>query len=189
MFPNTIEWVQDWDKGLTLASDNAKSIYVDFFLPGCIGCQQMLEHTYPNPEIISFINEQFIPLKLLPEGEISDGFFIRWTPVFLFLDPKGNEHHRIVGFLPPEQFLPAMMLGLAKTKWSISDWSGAEPWFDRIVTKHPQSHAAPESIYLRAICRYRLDEDTSHLKMATQKIIEQYPTTEWALRCLPYRLL
>ena len=145
--------------------------------------------TYPQPEIISFINQNFIPLQLPPEGPVSDKFFVRWTPILLFLDPKGNDHHRIVGFLPPEHFLPALMLGLAKTKWSVSDWSGAEPWFDRVLDQHPQSHAAPESVYLRAICRYRLSQDASHLKKGFEQVTRDYPATEWAQRCQPYRLI
>ena len=39
---------------------------------------------------------------------------IEWTPTFLVADPDGNEVYRFVGYLPPEDFIAQLTLGLGK---------------------------------------------------------------------------
>jgi len=145
--------------------------------------------TYPNAEVITYLNTELITLRLAPSGPRADAFFIRWTPSLLILDNSGAEHHRQVGFLPPEHFLPALMLGNAKASFARADFAGALTRLERLLAEHPQAFAAPEAVYLRGICLYRTTKDASNLKKAWQHLSAAYPASEWAQRSAPYRLL
>jgi len=145
--------------------------------------------TYPKAEVISYLNTELVPLRLPPSGPRSDAFFIRWTPSLLILDKSGKEHQRQVGFLPPEHFLPALMLGNAKASFAHGDFAGALAGLERLLNEHPQSFAAAEAVYLRGVCLYRTTKDASNLKKGWQKLSAEYPASEWAQRAAPYRLL
>lgn len=145
--------------------------------------------TYPNAQVISFLNNELIPLRLAPRGPRSDAFFIRWTPSLLTLDKTGSEHRRQVGFLPPEHFLPGLMLGNAKVSFAQADFAGALTWLEKTLNEHPQSFGAPEAVYLRGVCLYRTTKDASNLKKAWEKLSSEYAQSEWAQKSSPYRLL
>lgn len=145
--------------------------------------------TYPDRKVQDFINVNFIPLRLSPNGEKADTFFLRWTPTLLALDSDGHEHHRVVGFLEPRQFIPALMLMKAKVFFAHARFTEVRYIFEQILKEYPKSFAAPEAVYLGAVSKYRLEKDPGVLKAAQQDITVRYPDSEWAHRMLPYRLL
>jgi tetratricopeptide (TPR) repeat protein len=146
--------------------------------------------TYPNPEVGEFIQKYFIPLQLLFDAKpLAKDFQIKWTPSILTLDGGGKEHHRTVGFLAPEEFIPSLMLGLAKTRFDLDQFDEALVHLDQIIAKYPKSGSAPEAVYLRGVARYKSTHDAKKLKEAFEQLKESYPTSEWAQRAAPYRLL
>jgi hypothetical protein len=145
--------------------------------------------TYPDNKVIEFINREFVALRTPANGERADAFYLRWTPTILVLDAKGHEHHRLVGFLRPENFLPTLMLMKAKAFFAHARFEQSLTLFEQILKEHPRSFPAPESVYLGAVCRYRLEKDPGILKAAQQDITKRYPDSEWAQRMYPYSLL
>ncbi|MFH1060685.1 MAG: tetratricopeptide repeat protein [Pseudomonadota bacterium] len=149
----------------------------------------MGEVTYPDAQVIATINGEFIPVKQSPEAlPISDQFFVRWTPALFVCDPYGHPHHRIVGFLPAPEFIPHLLLGKGKMLFGHRRFNDALAALERVLGDWPQSFAAPQAVYHRAICRYRTTGDKHHLKIGHQIIKAEYPDSEWAVRTLPYRL-
>jgi len=145
--------------------------------------------TYPDTEVSSYIDNQFIPLRQPADGPLADAFFLRWTPMVLALDIKGHEHHRLVGFLRPQHFLPTLMLMKAKTFFAHARFAESLTLFNQILKEYPQSFPAPEAVYLGAVSRYRLEKDPGILKAAQQDITARYPDSEWAQRMWPYSTL
>lgn len=146
--------------------------------------------TYPDARVQTIINQEFIPVKQGPDAEpISSDFWVRWTPALFVCDPYGNPHQRVVGFLPPEQLIPYLLLGKGKTYFDHRRFNDALAAFERLISDWPQSFAAPQAIYHRAVSRYRTSEDPHHLKIGHQILKAEYPDSEWAVRTLPYRLL
>jgi hypothetical protein len=145
--------------------------------------------TYPDAKVTDYINNEFISLRLPPEGEKADAFHLRWTPTILALDAQGNEHHRLVGFLRPEHFLPTLMLMKAKTLFAHASFEKALAVFNQILKDYSKSFPAPEAVYLGAVSRYRLEKDPGVLKAAQQDISKRYPDSEWTQRMYPYSLL
>ena len=82
--------------------------------------------TYPNQEVISFISENMIPLQVLFDAQpLSTGFNVKWTPTLVTLDTDGKEHHRTVGFLAPEELIPSLLLGMAKSYFETDRFNEA----------------------------------------------------------------
>jgi hypothetical protein len=146
--------------------------------------------TYPDPAVIDFLNSEVVSLKLTPDTEPqASQFWVRWTPTLLVLDPYGNPHHRIIGFLPPEELIPHLLLGKALSLFGHRRFNDALANLERVLSDHTQSFAAPQAVYYRAICRYRTSKDASHLKIGHQILAAEYPASEWVVRTRPYLLL
>ena len=72
-------------------------------------------------------------------------FTIQYTPTVIILDKEGQEHHRIVGFLPPEEFVPSLMLGIAKVHAYEKRLAPAKAMLDWLLLSYPQSRSAGEA--------------------------------------------
>jgi len=146
--------------------------------------------TYPNKDVAVFISENLIPIRVRFDAiPLSKDFTVKWTPTHVILDIKGKEHYRNVGFVPAEEMIPLLLLGMAKTCFDLDDLDQAIVDFDQIIGTYPKSHSAPEAIYLRGVSRYLSTHDGSHLKQLQEKLRDEYPQSVWAQRSLPYRLL
>ncbi|MBA4395465.1 MAG: hypothetical protein C0407_18090 [Desulfobacca sp.] len=146
--------------------------------------------TYPDVKVAEFVNSRMIPIQVLFDAQpYASDFNIKWTPTMITLDENGKEHHRVVGFLPPEQFIPAMLLGISKVNFDLEKFENALADLEKIITEFPESKAIPEAIFLRGVAGYKSSHDPKPLKAAYEKLQAEYPTSEWTDRALPYRLL
>ncbi|NWF94082.1 MAG: tetratricopeptide repeat protein [Syntrophaceae bacterium] len=146
--------------------------------------------TYPNDKVIEFIQRRMIPLRVSFDAQpLSSDFNIKWTPTLITLDALGKEHHRTVGFLPPEELIPSLLLGIAKSHFEGEGFSEALSTLEELLTDYPRSDAAPEAIYLRGVCTYKSTHDPKPLKAAYEQLQASYPSSEWTKRAYPYRLL
>jgi hypothetical protein len=146
--------------------------------------------TYPDKHVSQFITENLIPIQVAYNAKpLAGDFNITWTPTILTLDASGKEHHRIVGFLPPQEFIPALLLGIAKAHFDLEHLDQALALLDKILLDYGRSDAAPEAVYLRGVALYKSTHDAKPLKEAYERLEADYPTSEWAKRAAPYRLL
>jgi len=146
--------------------------------------------TYPNAKVVAFINESVIPVRLPHDHKpLAEQFKVKWTPTLITLDTEGDEQHRTVGFLPPEELIPSVLLGTAKAHFYYDNFDNALQVLGALLKDYPKSDPAPEAIYLRGVCRYKSIQDPKPLKEAYEKLQAEYPKSEWAKRAYPYRLL
>lgn len=114
---------------------------------------------------------------------------VKWTPTIFVLDQSGIIHQSIVGFLPPEEFIPALELGLAKVDFDLDCLDECQHHLNRILGSHPRSASAPEAVYLLGVTRFKMTEQSGALKEAYYQLQERYPDSDWTRRASPYRLL
>ena len=146
--------------------------------------------TYPDSRVAEFVVGRMIPVQLLFDAQpYASQYNIKWTPTMIVLDAEGKEHHRIVGFLPPDEFVPGLLLGIAKVSFDRDDLEGALPDLEKIVSSYPRSAAAPEAMYLRGVVQYKTTHKAEPLKEAFEQLKRDYPSSEWAKRAMPYGLL
>ena len=146
--------------------------------------------TYPDESVVRFLNEKFVPVRLAYDHpDFSKKFNVSWTPALFILDAGGSIHHQAVGFLPPEEFIPFGLLGLAKIAFDQGRYDQALCYFNNILEHHFQSISVPETIYLRAVCLFKKTNDASVLKRAYEELAARFPENEWTKKAYPYRLL
>ncbi|MEW6054869.1 MAG: hypothetical protein AB1552_13990 [Nitrospirota bacterium] len=146
--------------------------------------------TYPNEKVINFINAKMIPVQVLfDEQPIANDFNVKWTPTVITLDSTGKEHHRTVGFLAPEEFIPSLLLGIAKVHFDGDKFEDALATLNTLLAEYPESDSSAEAIYLKGVCLYKSTHDVKPLKEAYEKLNALNPKGEWTKRAYPYRLL
>ncbi len=146
--------------------------------------------TYANEKIIKFINETVIPLQVrFDEQPIATDFNVKWTPSIIVLDSDGKEHHRTVGFLPPEELIPFLLLGIAKVHLDADQFDSALASLNKLILEYPQSDLSFEAIYLRGVCLYKSTHSPKPLKEAYEQLNVRDPKNIWTKRAYPYRLL
>ncbi len=107
-------------------------------------------------------------------------FTARWTPTTLIVDASGKERFRIEGFLPAEDFLSQLKLGLGHAAFAAGDFAAAETRFRDLVERHPSTDAAAEAQYWAGVARYKASGDASALKDTARAFSERYQTSSWA---------
>lgn len=146
--------------------------------------------SYPDSKVTDFIPNNVIPLRVPFDSEpLASNFNIKWTPTLIIVDWKGVEHHRTVGFLPPEELIPSILLGIAKVYYELDQFPAAIQALERVADTYPKSGAAPEAVFLTGVCKYKNTHDPKYLKQAYEKLSKEYNDSEWAKRALPYRLI
>lgn len=145
---------------------------------------------YIDPNVIAFINEKLIPLRLpASDPALGSRFRVKWTPTLLILDSDGAEQYRTLGFYPPKDLIPSILLGMGKAWFNKPDRPAACDCFARIITEYPSSSMAPEAIYLNGVSRYIESHDVSNLIGIYDRLATDYPESEWLVRADPYSFL
>jgi hypothetical protein len=143
---------------------------------------------YPDDRVARVINQHFVPVRVhvkeQPEDfqKLGDRFNAHWTPTTLLLEPDGTERHRIEGFLPTEDFLAQLMLGVAKAAFARQEWERAESLFRDVVEQLPNTSAAPEGLYWSGVARYKRTQDVGALRETGDEFTRRYTDSEWAKR-------
>jgi hypothetical protein len=145
---------------------------------------------YIDPKVISFINSNVVPLRLQASDPVlGPKYRIKWTPSLLILDADGTEHYRTLGFYPPEDLIPSLLLGMGKAKFNQPDRPAALKYFDKILADYPKNSLAPEAVYLKGVSSFIESHDVSQLIDIYDRMKAEYPDSPWLTRADPYRLL
>ena len=184
-----IPWESDTAKALARGTAEQKSVLLQFFSPECIGCRQMDEVTFADPDVMNFM-EHVVPLRLpVNSGSHSSDYRVSWTPTLVVLDYYGREHQRTVGYLPPEEIVGWLLLGMGKVSLDYGQFSEAVIQFNTLLNGCAACASAPEAVYLRGVARYRTSRAPEALKEIHKQLQSQYPASEWTKRAEPFTLL
>lgn len=146
--------------------------------------------TYPNEQVAELINDSFVALRVPYDAKpISVDFNVTWTPTIIVLDKKGIEHHRTLGYLAPEEFIPSLLLGVAKAHFDLEEFDDAIALLDKIIHDFPRSDSAPEAVYHLGVARYKKTHDAKPLKEAYERLVREYSGSVWEKRAYPYTKL
>lgn len=128
--------------------------------------------------------EQFIPVKIHIKEQpgMWKRFGVRWTPTILVMSPDGKEERRIEGFLPADDLLAQLELGLGYIAVARKDWATAEREFEQVVDRYPETDAAPEALYWTGVARYSASHDSAALRETGRQFQQRYTDTSWAKR-------
>lgn len=137
---------------------------------------------YPNDRVATFLNQNFVPVKIHIKEQPQNfkRFGAQWTPTGIITDPEGKEQHRFEGFLPTDDFLAQLELGLAKMAFSHAQYDDAEKRFRAVVERYPKAEAAPEALYWAGVSKYKATNDGAALAETGHQFQSRYKDTVWA---------
>ena len=95
-----------YEEGMLAAGANNKPILIDFYADWCPPCVAMEEGTYPDSRVVSEMSD-FIGIKVDTQKriDIETKYLIEYYPTIVFLNPKGGEISRHIGYLGPEEMV------------------------------------------------------------------------------------
>src|SRR5438067_1914897 len=110
-----------WETSLLQAKEHAaregRALLFDFSAaPECKGCVAMDTVTYPDPRVTEFMEHHFLPVRVQVKENpaLVSNYLVSWTPHVVVADEEERVHYRIEGYLPPEDFLAHLSLGIGK---------------------------------------------------------------------------
>ena len=141
---------------------------------------------YPDPRVAQLIGTSFVPVRVHAREQADafkkagERYGVQWTPTILVLDSQGVERYRIEGFLPVEDFLPQLLLGVGHAAFGRGKFADAERRFREIVDAHPDADAAAEAQYWAGVSKYKATNDPSALAETARAFSQRYRDTPWA---------
>ena len=141
---------------------------------------------YPDPRVVDFVTHHFVPVRVHVKENAADfkrlgaQYNAQWTPTTLIIDSGGTERHRIEGFLPAEDFLSQLELGIAKAAFARKDYASAERLYRDVLERYPSTDAAPEAQYWTGVSKYRATNDAAALKATGEAFRQRYQDSTWA---------
>ena len=141
---------------------------------------------WPDPDVDTFVSDHFVTVRLHVKDQAdeyqkaSERFSAPWTPTVIVLDSGGTERHRIEGFLPKKDFLAQLYLGLAQVDFHEKRFGEAEKLFEEIVSRFPDTDAAPEAQYWAGVSRYKASGNPKDLGAIATAFQKKYSDSTWA---------
>jgi hypothetical protein len=139
---------------------------------------------YPNARVNDFIRQRFVAVRIHVKEQPTmwKRFDVRWTPTVLVMGPDEREGRRVEGYLPADELLGQLGLGLGFLAVERKDWPTARTEFERVVREYPDTSAAPEAMYWAGVAKYSGSHDATALKELGKEFKERYTDTAWAKR-------
>ena len=137
------------------------------------------------------MEKSFIPLQIdfNKNKALVNRFSVKWTPTIIVLDVNGDEHHRFIGFLPPEDFIGQIVLGKGKAEFDLENFEQAIQCFQELLVRYPKTDAAPEAQYYLGVAKYKASHDPKELKSNLEILQREYPNSEWSKKAQVYALI
>ena len=103
---DSINWYA-YDEGIVLRKIEKKKIFLHFWAEWCKYCAKMAKVTFKDPKVITYLNKNFISIKIDIEKEhkITSNYNIIGLPVTWFISENGEEISDLPGYVPPEKLI------------------------------------------------------------------------------------
>ena len=105
----TIKWYS-YNEGMTLGKSQHKKIFINFFAEWCGYCTKMDKGTFVDPEIVSYLNKNFISIKVDSDREnaLASRYKVRGLPSNWFVSETGDQISNYPGYIPVDNLLPIL---------------------------------------------------------------------------------
>ncbi len=101
-----IKWYS-YKEGMALGKNQGKKIYLYFTSVRCGYCRKIENSTFKDPLVISYVNENFIPINVSfdKERDLITEYRVNGVPANWFISEKGERIGNRPGYMPANEFL------------------------------------------------------------------------------------
>lgn len=101
-----INW-RSYEEGLVVSKAEKKKVFLHFYADWCVYCGKMAKDTFQNPAVISYLNENFIPVRVDTDKEpgTAGQYGVTGLPSTWFLTETGEAIGTVPGFISPDTLL------------------------------------------------------------------------------------
>ncbi|MBF0111359.1 MAG: thioredoxin fold domain-containing protein [Desulfamplus sp.] len=101
-----ISW-QTHDKGIPMAKEQKKKIFVYFHAEWCGYCRKMEGGTFKDKAVIDYLNANFIAIKVDSDVEtkVAESYAVRGLPTCWFLKANGDKLSNMPGYIDEKRLL------------------------------------------------------------------------------------
>jgi len=103
-YSDSIRW-HSYKEGLAQGKKEGKKIFLHFYTPWCRYCKTMARETFKDPSVISYLNENYIPIKVDVGKKKNSNFNIIGVPDTWFMTEDGEKIANQPGHIPPDRIL------------------------------------------------------------------------------------
>jgi thioredoxin-related protein len=163
-----IKWRYDYPAARKEAQETSRPLVIDFGTKNCFWCKKLDETTLRDPQVVSTMNERFIPLRIDAEQERNLAQFLRITsyPTVVLASSDGRILVTLEGYHEVSPFHENLQRALASVtppEWMQRDLQNATKW-------------AASGDYVRAIPALRgiiEDGKARPLQISAQKLLDE----------------
>ena len=101
-----IKWYA-YNEGMALGENEKKRVFLHFYADWCYYCKKMAKETFHDPSVVSFLDENFIAIRVDVEKQkkITSSYDVRGVPTTWILEEKGDKIGPMLGYIPPGKFI------------------------------------------------------------------------------------
>lgn len=112
----------EFSAALEQAQASEKLVFIDFFTTWCGPCKKLDQVTWKDAEVVAWLAEHTVPLKLDAEIEVelAKRYAVDRYPTMVFIAPDGELRGRLTGYMAPKVFLTKAPVALAGIKASAA---------------------------------------------------------------------
>lgn len=98
---NPVQWVATVEEAFSRAKLTGKPVFVDVHAEWCGWCKKLERDVFPQPEVASLLNTQFIPVRVDTQEDMAfpQKYNVQGLPTLLILEANGRETGRIPGYM------------------------------------------------------------------------------------------
>lgn len=111
-----IVWRSTLQEAIKDATNAGKPILADFWATWCGPCKMLDKNTFPDPELIAYVNKNFIPVKIDVDKNVSQSkeYKIEAMPSTVIMGPNGKMIDKFVGYRDAKSYLAELKKMMAK---------------------------------------------------------------------------
>ena len=139
--------------------------------------------TYPNAEVEQYIGEHFVPVQfnVVEQPDVMQRFNTPWTPTLIVQDADGKEHRRSQGFLDAKRMLAELALARLQAAIDRQDFAlAARLTGDAQKLTAGDAEREPEALYWSSVAAYKASGEASNLLQGWNRLLDQFPQSDWA---------
>jgi thioredoxin-related protein len=106
---DAVKWYS-YDEGMAMGKTQNKKVFLNFYADWCGYCRKMDSETFKDPQIVSILNKNFVPIKVNADKDtkLSSRYKVRGLPYNCFISESGEEISNYPGYVPADNLLPML---------------------------------------------------------------------------------